>query len=63
MLQIAKEHTLIREVFPNSVYALFFCVPFLLSGDQQGRITVTEETEVVGESVIVDGPPVAFDKG
>ena len=36
---------------------------FLLSGDQQGRITVTEETEVVGESVIVDGPPVAFDKG
>mgnify|MGYP000074434323 CR=1 FL=1 len=40
---------------------LFFS--FLLSGDQQGRITVTEETEVVGESVIVDGPPVAFDKG
>ena len=36
---------------------------FLLSGDQQGRITVAEETEVVGESVIVDGPPVTFDKG
>lgn len=42
-------------------YRHFFS--FLLSGDQQGRITVAEETEVVGESVIVDGPPVAFDKG
>lgn len=42
-------------------YRHFFS--FLLSGNQQGRITVTEETEVVGESVIVDGLPVAFDKG
>lgn len=36
---------------------------FLLLGDQQGRITVAEETEVMAESVIVDGPPVAFDEG
>lgn len=46
--------------FLGNVQTLF---SFLLSGDQQGRITVTEETEVVGESVIVDGPPVTFDKG
>ena len=42
-------------------YRHFFS--FLLSGDQQGRITVTEETEVMAEGIIVDGPPVAFDKG
>lgn len=30
---------------------------------EYGRVAVTEETEVVGKSIVVDGAPLAADKG
>ena len=33
------------------------------SGDEEGGVTVAEETEIVGEGVVVDFAPVAVDEG
>ena len=39
------------------------CVPYCESGNKQGGVTVTKETEIVAQCVTVDGFPVTIHKG